>query len=254
MIITCPTCATRYEAALSAFEPEGRKVRCSACGHEWLQFPADPEMPQEAGSALPDAWDDAPDDSDDAFGDGFADGADGDGEREMVDIESEAARLAAASRRASAGFAARKAMRMRLTRGWVALAACLALFVAGGYHFRVDVVEVFPAAARIYAELGLEVNIRGLAFRNIAYGQDVENGIPVMAIKGEIVNIDDEPQVPPRVRFSLLNEARQEIYHWTMRVERGPLAPDAALPFTTRLASPPSAARNIQIRFARVAR
>ena len=71
-----------------------------------------------------------------------------------------------------------------------------------------------------------------------------------MAIKGEIVNVTDADIVPPRVRFSLLNEADQEIYHWTMRIDPSPLGPDAAIPFATRLASPPAAARNIQVRFA----
>jgi hypothetical protein len=109
---------------------------------------------------------------------------------------------------------------------------------------------MFPAAAQIYAALGVEVNTRGLAFRNLSYGQDFENGIPVMAIKGEIVNVSGGDIVPPRVRFSLLNEAEQEIYHWTMKVGESSLAADASVPFSTRLASPPAAARNIQVRFA----
>jgi len=33
-LIICPTCETRYETA-AVFPPEGRKVRCSKCGHVW---------------------------------------------------------------------------------------------------------------------------------------------------------------------------------------------------------------------------
>ncbi len=238
MIITCPTCATRYEAATDVFEPDGRKVRCTSCSHTWFQPPESSSLEASSNGFAPAIEDDFPSDDFDGMQDNVG------------DIESEAARLASASRRATAGFAESKAERIRAARGWLALAACIAVFVGGGYFFNVQVVRMFPAAAQVYAALGMEVNTRGLAFHNLTYGQDFENGVPVMAIKGEIVNVSGSEIVPPRVRFSLLNEADQEIYHWTMKVDKKPLAPDAAVPFSTRLASPPAAARNIQVRFA----
>ena len=33
-VIVCPNCQTRYETA-AVIPPEGRKVRCSKCGHVW---------------------------------------------------------------------------------------------------------------------------------------------------------------------------------------------------------------------------
>ena len=47
MILTCPNCATRYEADAAKFLPAGRKVRCAKCGHTWHQ-PA--PAPEEANS------------------------------------------------------------------------------------------------------------------------------------------------------------------------------------------------------------
>ncbi|MCA3254352.1 MAG: zinc-ribbon domain-containing protein, partial [Alphaproteobacteria bacterium] len=35
MIIACPSCGKRYQLADSAIGPEGRKVRCAACGETW---------------------------------------------------------------------------------------------------------------------------------------------------------------------------------------------------------------------------
>jgi predicted Zn finger-like uncharacterized protein len=36
--IICPVCETRYEVK-AAFPPQGRKVRCSKCGHVWQAQP-----------------------------------------------------------------------------------------------------------------------------------------------------------------------------------------------------------------------
>src|SRR6185312_4081356 len=37
MILTCPNCATRYQADAAKFQPAGRNVRCAKCSHVWHQ-------------------------------------------------------------------------------------------------------------------------------------------------------------------------------------------------------------------------
>lgn len=250
MIITCPLCATRYEANEEAFEPDGRKVRCTSCAHTWFQWAegAEPQAPEEDTVAGEATEAEAAPEIADEFPDPVA------GLEPSVDIESEAKRLAHASRRATAGYAANRAMRTRKVRGWMMLAASVALFTSGSYYFREQIVKTFPAAAQLYAEAGIIVNTRGLALRNVRYFQDFEDGIPVMAIEGEVVNISGVDKMPPRLRFGLLNDKDQEIYHWMMVVHRTAMKPDATVPFKTRLASPPAAARNIQVRFAAASR
>ena len=39
MIITCESCETQYAVPSEAIPPEGKKVKCTACGHIWHQVP-----------------------------------------------------------------------------------------------------------------------------------------------------------------------------------------------------------------------
>lgn len=52
MILTCPSCGTQYAVKDGAIPPEGRKVRCAACGHSWHE-------PGDVGQEAPPA-DEAP--------------------------------------------------------------------------------------------------------------------------------------------------------------------------------------------------
>lgn len=52
MILTCPSCGTRYVVKDGAIPPAGRTVRCAQCKHSWHQ---DPEGEQGATEASADA-------------------------------------------------------------------------------------------------------------------------------------------------------------------------------------------------------
>ncbi|MFW2830765.1 zinc-ribbon domain-containing protein [Sphingomonas sp. ID0503] len=58
MIVTCPSCGTQYDVPDSAIPPEGRQVRCAACGTAWNTGGAGaPEIPAsiEPQGSVPDA-------------------------------------------------------------------------------------------------------------------------------------------------------------------------------------------------------
>src|SRR5437899_686182 len=47
MILTCPSCDTRYSVDGSKFPAAGRTVRCAKCGHSWHQVGGTPETEPE---------------------------------------------------------------------------------------------------------------------------------------------------------------------------------------------------------------
>ncbi len=48
MILTCPQCATRYQADAAKFPAAGRSVRCAKCGNVWHQIGPEPQPDPDA--------------------------------------------------------------------------------------------------------------------------------------------------------------------------------------------------------------
>ena len=45
VIVTCPSCQTRFNLDAAKLQPVGRHVRCAKCSHRWLQLPEGMELP-----------------------------------------------------------------------------------------------------------------------------------------------------------------------------------------------------------------
>jgi hypothetical protein len=127
----------------------------------------------------------------------------------------------------------------------LALVALNAALIA----WRADVVRFVPQTASLYAAIGLPVNLRGLAFANVASTTEAHDGVPVLVVEGAIVSTGERVAEVPRLRFSVRNRNGQEIYAWTALASRSVLAPGETLAFRSRLASPPPEAHDVLVRF-----
>src|SRR5262249_36667076 len=103
--------------------------------------------------------------------------------------------------------------------------------------------------ATFYKMVGLEVNLRGLLFRDIKVSTETVEGKPVLVIEGAIVGATKKPVDIPRLRFAVRDAQGAEIYAWNTVLEQTVLNPGERAFFTSRLASPPPEGRNIDIRF-----
>ena len=269
MLIVCPNCATSYRIAPESLGETGRAVRCVTCHDLWFEQPhqvaeqataagaADPidptlirpplndvfdigEAQYAAGAAaehpLETAYDSAPP----------IVPADPSDHTPHIDAPRNIERIA--SSRPGKSFAARH--RLRLSRHALPAAICtLALILFCLIAARQQVVRFLPQTASLYARIGLPVNLRGLAFENIKIAREMEDGVPILIVEGDIVGTTGRHTEVPRLRFAVTDGAGKEIYAWTARPSRNLLPPGEALPFRSRLASPPADASSISVRF-----
>jgi hypothetical protein len=115
--------------------------------------------------------------------------------------------------------------------------------------WRVDVVRLLPQTAGFYKMVGLDVNLRGLMFKDVKITSETVEGKPVLVIEGVIVGETSKPVELPRLRFSVRDAQGAEIYAWNAVLEQPILRPGEKAWFKSRLASPPPEGRNIDVRF-----
>jgi hypothetical protein len=115
--------------------------------------------------------------------------------------------------------------------------------------WRADMVRLLPQTAGFYRLAGLDVNLRGLAFKDVKVSAETVEGKPVLVIEGAIVGETRKPADLPRLRFSVRDAQGAEIYAWNTVLEQTVLQPGERVQFKSRLASPPAEGRNIDIRF-----
>jgi predicted Zn finger-like uncharacterized protein len=115
--------------------------------------------------------------------------------------------------------------------------------------WRDEFVRMMPQTASFYSMLGLNVNLRGLAFEGISTSTEQHEGVPILVVEGNIVNDSRKVADVPRLKFAVRNGSGQEVYSWTAVAPRASLPPGESVAFRGRLASPPVEAHDVLVRF-----
>ena len=225
MIISCPSCATRYNLPEHHLSSQGMAISCASCGHRWIESRA-VEIVDISPRNLPAVIE------------------------HDYEPDNEVRRLVEASKQARETFEQKRRMRLARLRGWAILAACIAAPIGAAAAFPAMVVRVAPITVRAYDAAGYDINIYGLEVRRVEQQHAIVDGTRVLTIKGEITNISGSAQKIPWLRFALDSGKKLEVYSWTLDTGSRPLKAGETTNFVTRVASPPEAAKNVQIRFA----
>jgi predicted Zn finger-like uncharacterized protein len=270
MHIVCPHCTTSYAINPATLGAAGRTVRCSRCKEVWLARVEDAVAPAaQPAMAVGDSsredelaaqWEAAGQDENG----GQAPVVDspsiaGDWQEEDKsapddDWASRALEEADDDTGRRRGFLGKLKGPAPKSRGRsfinlpIACAAMGALAIALVF-WRADVVRHLPQTASFYKMLGLDVNLRGLLFKDVKVTTETVEGKPVLVIEGVIVGETRKTVDLPRLRFSVRDAQGAEIYAWNTVLEQTVLKPGDRAWFKSRLASPPPEGRSIDIRF-----
>jgi predicted Zn finger-like uncharacterized protein len=243
MDIACPTCAAVYEIDDATVSIDGRKVRCAACSTVWRVFLADP---------VPDTLDAS--DAASATETGAIDWIPEAGLTEATDkIVIEEASAPAPPPRAKwskdKGSRSPVLQKSRAPMATLAAIAAMLILVGVGIHQRATVVQYVPQTARLFAMLRLPVNLRGIEIKGVASRILDDNGVSVLVVDGDLMNVTSRKVDVPRLRFAVLSAAGQEVYVWSAQADRASIQPGETLNFRRRLAAPPGDAKDVSVRF-----
>ncbi|MBP2231997.1 putative Zn finger-like uncharacterized protein [Azospirillum agricola] len=203
MIVSCPSCSTRYTLSEASLGPGGRKVRCAKCGHLWWQRPED-----------------EPD---------FA--------RMLADAPTEIRSSRPAESTGNGGFAFHKLGFSRPTRrtviGFAVLGLVLAGVAGGGFATRDTLVRAWPPLALLFETVGLpaEPPGAGLQLRSVRSEQKSENGATLLLIEGQILNESDSDRPVPRLRATSRDAEHKTLQSWTMEASAPTLRPGEVTTF-----------------------
>lgn len=262
MQIICPKCGTSYGVTLGALGPQGRNVRCAKCREVWLATPHEailetvtalanePATPVTAESS-PISYQGA--EHQDPVGDPplieSPPIAHDPAAESHVDLE-RTERLLPRTSWPERGFG-RGAMRTRpkFRVSLSAAIAAMAALVAGLIVCRAEIVRVLPQTAAFFKLAGMPVNLRSLKFEAVNVTSDNSGGAPVLAIDGFITSTSIKPVELPRLRLIVRDANGASLYAWNAVLEQAVAQPGERISFKTKLASPPSNAHDLVIRF-----
>ena len=215
MIVTCPTCSTRYLVETEKLGAQGRMVRCGGCSHTWYQAPLEDMAPHvELTVPVPEP-------------------------------------MAGTVERGGLPAIRRKRRRWGAVVTLLVLLLVLAAAGWGAIFMRDRVMALVPQTAKIYSRLGLGAVQppfgAGLEVRDVTPQRTTANDQSMLVIDGQIVNLSSSPRRVPPLKATLRDANDKPLTSWTFSAGVSTLAPGASAPFHTTYAQPMAEAAGVVV-------
>ena len=237
MILSCPSCKTRYIVPDSAIGATGRRVRCANCRFSWVQDPpaldletaasaeqaaAEPPVPLPRAAAPrpepppPPSWTRP--------------------EEPLPEPES-----APAHEEWEPG---RRPRRNR-ARLWTIIAVIAALLMVAG----VVALQVFGLPEPVKRIFLPVQNANALTINGTTERSRLASGQDLLILHGEITNTSDETQRVPQVRAELRDGQGRVVHSWSIAPPVRDLAPRATARFDSAERDVPAGGRQLSLSF-----
>jgi hypothetical protein len=130
--------------------------------------------------------------------------------------------------------------RLQAAGKWIGFGAGVLGFAAFVLAARVQIVELWPAAARLYEVAGLPVDPpgTGLQFQNVKSEQRVDNGVVLLVLEGQIANVSTVDRAVPTVVATSVGPDHKPVKSWRIPVTQARLEPGAIATFRSQERDP----------------
>ncbi|WP_323761701.1 hypothetical protein [Maricaulis sp.] len=126
------------------------------------------------------------------------------------------------------------------------VAACAVLFMCA-WVFRVDIVTLWPRASSAYAMVGTAVNPWGYDVGELEVSREVDHGVPLLVVSGDVHNFDRRSRAIPSLRAILRDEHGEAVLEWTISMPAGRLDAGRRQDFRTVVSDPPPEAVEVEV-------
>jgi predicted Zn finger-like uncharacterized protein len=230
MIVTCPSCSTRYLVDPAAIGQDGRRVKCARCGHLWRESAVEP-VPAAAPPPEP-----------------------------QPVLVGPAATQATPPLSAGRHITNLPVVITPRRRDGPAVGLALTVLLVGGlagvgYFARDSIVRFWPPAVRFYDTIGVPVAQpvetgalgRGLVLRELEVRRVAGSGVEQVVVTGRVENRALITRPVPPIEVRLLDASRTVVARTPLVVTTELLAPDESVQVAVTVEAAPDAATRLEI-------
>ena len=218
MIIRCFSCSTRYRIDPASLGVSGRCVRCTSCGHVWLELPQRDVAPRLEPNGPPPAPSISP-----------------------STPPSAAPSTAPPPERGSGVWI-----------GWLIAGFVVAVVLTGLALGRNTIVAAWPDTVRAYDSAGLTIRVAhvdGLRIAEIESERVQGGNGAVLLVRGVIENTIENSRTVPALQAVIVDEAGTELHRWRVAAVSTVLDAGQSTTFESWLAEPPEEAVRVTVGF-----